>query len=979
MDKVFYLDSENIKATPNKSGTGLRIAGYANTVDRDRVGDIILASAWVNGIENYRMNPILLFQHDPKNPIGRVNKITVDKKGIFIEATVSQAAEKIHQTQSLIKDGVLKSFSVGFRPIEQKYDNAADSTIITKVELLEVSVVSIPANQTSLFSIRKNFETDKEYREYCKQFETQDDTLLVGTTSLASKHYHGFEVDSHGNGRTNFTSHGFANHVHNVVEKTIQESDGHNHSVRSIAELSEEKIKINEFQTMTFDFRENQEETDMVKEVLNEEEDEDISPELLMDPETVDILIKISEDEVLENEEEEDEDEDEFEVRDPYELIPFDNLLSAETSRIENGNYVQLYDRRWKVVKIATSDSPSFQFKEVDINGSDKDLVINVVATNISVVNEWDLGTDYDLQLTTCNPNQTLNDRNRKQIKNTFSKLVTLTEKELYELKEHENIQDDPYYQAKLNKIMNLKSMSTEEWTDTNFVAAKNVCEMIKNLKAINPSEANIELALLLHGHKVIAQDEIKEKTHMTTQFTGDSQELDLPEDKQPEVEETSEAVEVSEPRVAELIEKTGEAMNEAADAAKENKSSEELKRLNESVAELRNELKSQGEQVSAFYNSKMEYAQGERNQNPFTADQMADAYLLAKGKLLPDDERIFDTKIGAKIKVVTSVDAFLSNFSETVQAEMEQELIIAPMLIRVQVDARNFRVPVADEDANLAVAQFASGTFATGIADTTNVPTSSQNSLSAVTFTPHKWMDAVHLAKDEEEDTILPLIGFLRAGAARRLARSIDKSLLRGDGSLTGFTEIPTGFTSVLNGMVTRAEAVAGDGLKVFTGANATQASAVNIATARARLGKYGIRVGTNDLIYLTTVEGYNELVQTADFRTVDTFGPQATYHTGVIGAIWGIPVMITEFMDNKGEDTTSNNAVGALIYKPGFLIAERRGIMVETEYEPRQQVTAVYMSTRLDMQALTTVASAALSNTYAFASVIHTGDGTI
>jgi len=216
MDKVFYLDSETIKATPNKKDTGLRIAGYANTVDRDRVGDIILASAWAGGVENYRMNPILLFQHDPKIPIGRVDKITVDKKGIFIEATVSQAAEKINQTQSLIKDGVLKSFSVGFRPIEQKYDNAADSTIITKVELLEVSIVSIPANQTSLFSVRKNFETEKEYREYCKQYEVQEDKLLVGTTSLNSEHYHGFEVDSQGNGRTSFTSHGFANHVHNL-------------------------------------------------------------------------------------------------------------------------------------------------------------------------------------------------------------------------------------------------------------------------------------------------------------------------------------------------------------------------------------------------------------------------------------------------------------------------------------------------------------------------------------------------------------------------------------------------------------------------------------------------------------------------------------------------------------------------------------------------------------------------------------------
>ena len=97
------------------------------------------------------------------------------------------------------------------------------------------------------------------------------------------------------------------------------------------------------------------------------------------------------------------------------------------------------------------------------------------------------------------------------------------------------------------------------------------------------------------------------------------------------------------------------------------------------------------------------------------------------------------------------------------------------------------------DEDSDGDVAQFASGTFATGVGDTTNVPTSNQNTISAVTFTPHKFMATTHLAKDEEEDTVLPLLDFLRAAATRRLARAIDKTILRGRGNLTGFTAAPT------------------------------------------------------------------------------------------------------------------------------------------------------------------------------------------
>jgi len=60
--------------------------------------------------------------------------------------------------------------------------------------------------------------------------------------------------------------------------------------------------------------------------------------------------------------------------------------------------------------------------------------------------------------------------------------------------------------------------------------------------------------------------------------------------------------------------------------------------------------------------------------------------------------------------------------------------------------------------------------------------------------------------------------------------------------------------------------------------------------------------------------------------------------------------------------------------MYKPGFLIAERRGMEIESEYEPRQQVTAMYMSTRFDFKALTTNASAALDATkYSYAVAIH------
>jgi HK97 family phage major capsid protein len=267
----------------------------------------------------------------------------------------------------------------------------------------------------------------------------------------------------------------------------------------------------------------------------------------------------------------------------------------------------------------------------------------------------------------------------------------------------------------------------------------------------------------------------------------------------------------------------------------------------------------------------------------------------------------------------------------------------------------------------------FASGTYATGIADLTNVPTSNQHSISSVDFTPHKFMASTHLAKDEEEDTVLPLIDFLRTAATRRLARAIDKSILRGTGALSGFTASPTnaisagvGYASVIKGI----SKLAGDAsLATLTGSTTDKADPSDIAAARTLMGKYGLQLG-NDLVYVTSIEGYNNLVTTADFRTVDKFGPNATYLTGSVGAVYGIPIVVSEYMDSAAASST----IGTLIYKPGFLIAERRGIEVESEYEPRQQVTAMYLSTRFDFKALTTVSGAALSSRYAYAVNVNT-----
>jgi len=167
--KVFRVDCGFTKAEdPIDGSESIRITGLASTSSVDRAGDIILHSAWeMGGLDNYRKNPIVLFNHDYDEPIGKVIDIQVVADGLQVTAEIYKASEEIYD---FVKNGVLKTFSVGFMPKELDYNKATDGFIIKQAELLEISIVSVPCNQTALFSVAKSFSTDAEYNEFKKEY-----------------------------------------------------------------------------------------------------------------------------------------------------------------------------------------------------------------------------------------------------------------------------------------------------------------------------------------------------------------------------------------------------------------------------------------------------------------------------------------------------------------------------------------------------------------------------------------------------------------------------------------------------------------------------------------------------------------------------------------------------------------------------------------------------------------------------------------
>jgi len=168
MSNKIYHWTSTFKTLGDTDDGGVEIKGSASTNGLDRAGDIIESGAWTKGgLENFKNNPIILFNHNYDRPIGRAKDLQVTDNGLEISAKISKAAGDVTQ---LIKDGVLGAFSVGFKVKDADYMTETDGYKIKDAELFEVSVVSVPCNQGATFGLSKSFDTMEEYNKYKQTF-----------------------------------------------------------------------------------------------------------------------------------------------------------------------------------------------------------------------------------------------------------------------------------------------------------------------------------------------------------------------------------------------------------------------------------------------------------------------------------------------------------------------------------------------------------------------------------------------------------------------------------------------------------------------------------------------------------------------------------------------------------------------------------------------------------------------------------------
>ncbi len=171
IDKKSVYFPLTFKESDDEDDDRLFFEGYANTTNIDRSGDLIVASAWRETLKDYlRFNPQVFYMHDWFLSIGQVTEGKVTKEGLWVRGFVQPPTDDngeeirggfgdyIRFIRGQVKRGQLRTLSVGIRILDSKQAKIKDPTTgesrdvrkITKVELFENSLVTLPSNRQSV-------------------------------------------------------------------------------------------------------------------------------------------------------------------------------------------------------------------------------------------------------------------------------------------------------------------------------------------------------------------------------------------------------------------------------------------------------------------------------------------------------------------------------------------------------------------------------------------------------------------------------------------------------------------------------------------------------------------------------------------------------------------------------------------------------------------------------------------------------------
>jgi HK97 family phage prohead protease len=127
------------------------IEGYASVFGvRDSYNEVVLPGAFADSLAKHQREgtyPLMLWQHNPDEPIGVWNELSDDGRGLFAKGQLLQGVRRADEALIMLKAKAIQGLSIGYREVDvSPADNTTPRQLI-KLDLLEASIVSFPANR----------------------------------------------------------------------------------------------------------------------------------------------------------------------------------------------------------------------------------------------------------------------------------------------------------------------------------------------------------------------------------------------------------------------------------------------------------------------------------------------------------------------------------------------------------------------------------------------------------------------------------------------------------------------------------------------------------------------------------------------------------------------------------------------------------------------------------------------------------------
>ncbi|MFG1465250.1 HK97 family phage prohead protease [Xanthobacter sp. DSM 24535] len=143
-------------ATATASG---KVKGYASTFGGvpDSHGDIIQAGAFARTIAEHQaagFMPMMLWAHDQSRVVGRWLTMKEDSYGLAVEGVFNLQTQEGSNAHAHVKAGDVTGMSIGYLIAPNgKQFGPQGTTILTDLDLVEISVVGLPANRRARITL----------------------------------------------------------------------------------------------------------------------------------------------------------------------------------------------------------------------------------------------------------------------------------------------------------------------------------------------------------------------------------------------------------------------------------------------------------------------------------------------------------------------------------------------------------------------------------------------------------------------------------------------------------------------------------------------------------------------------------------------------------------------------------------------------------------------------------------------------------